>query len=202
MHLENKLKGKIIFPFTFPPLSLLGWLAGSRPSLVPWRGPAVPPPPRARPTAQPGVVQPWLSPSLLPPRVPPRLGPAGAAQPPLNSPPPPFACVRAGRLPSRRRPWWGPLVSVPPPLFISPTTLFSSPSYAACLSLPQIARSRPRAARPHRLRPRGELASLALLTDHPISSPCPAAYLVWPWCPRLGVAPTWCSRGAPGTARP
>jgi hypothetical protein len=163
MHLENRLKGKSFFPLHFP-LSLLGWLAG-------WL-----------------AAQPSPAPSRAPRSPPPRLGPAGAAQPPLNSPQPPFARVRAGRLPSHRRPWWGPLVSVRPPLFISPTMLFSSPFCAARLSLPQTACSRPGAARPHRLRPRGELASLSLLIDPP--SP--------PRAPR----PTWRGLPPPGSARP
>jgi hypothetical protein len=130
--------------------------------------------------------------------------------------------VCAGQLPSRRRPWWGPPVSAWSSLFISPTTSFFSLSRAVHLSLLLIARSRPGAARPRRLRPRGELASLSLLPNPLLPVPrglLDAAHGARPWCsawrgppshPPLpsaarrarcpGVAPARPARGALGAA--
>jgi hypothetical protein len=77
--------------------------AGARPT---WRDlPLVPPPPLGRPAGERGPARAAARPDLARPN--------SAAQPPpapLNAPAP-SARVRAGQLPSRRRPSWGPLVS-------------------------------------------------------------------------------------------
>jgi hypothetical protein len=119
------------------PLSWADWSA-RRPS----RAPLLPPPfscrgpaRRPRPSLASFFPPPFslvfgparrLRPSCSPfpgPRKPPRLGPLGwrAAQPP-NGSPAPFACARAGQLPSRRRLCaWGPPVSLAVVSCSSPT---------------------------------------------------------------------------------
>jgi hypothetical protein len=68
-----------------------------------------------------------------------------------------------------------------------------SPLRFAPLSLPQVARSRPGASCPRRLRSRGELASLSLLPDSP---PPP------PLAPRPAGRGAWRAAPVPGVARP